>query len=174
MYEQTRLFRHIFFVVMSLVMAGSMATSHADEIAIAGAASTTTNTTGSLNKNPVPDGTQVIRNMVKSIGPEAAMDMMFSSINPVCQKTLLSKSTDKASAPANAEEMRDNKYLQPAIAVGDLTTQWAKASPDNRNPAPVFNWIDPKNYWGWMRMGKPATEPVQKTTPPVTMPPKRY
>lgn len=171
MHDQTRLFRHLLFVAVSLAMAGGMATSHADEIA---SVASTTNTNEPLSKNPVSDGTQVMRNMVKSIGPEAAMDMMFSSINPVCQKTLLSKATDKAKAPANAEEMRDNKYLQPAIAVGDLTTQWAKGSPDNRNPASVFNWMDPKNYWGWMRMGKPATEPVQKVAPAVAVPPKRY
>ena len=165
MHDQTRLFRHLIIVAMSLAMAGGMTAVHADETA---STTSTTSTNEPLSKSPVSDSAQVMRNMVKSIGPEAAMDMMFSSINPVCQKTLLSKATDKAKAPANAEEMRDNKYLQPAIAVGDQPTQWAKGSPDNRNPASVFNWMDPKNYWGWMRMNKPAAPPA------AVVPPKRY
>lgn len=171
MHDQTRLFRHLFFVALTLAATSGTASSRADEMA---SAASTTNANEPLNKNPVSDSAQAMRNMVKSIGPEAAMDMMFSSINPVCQKTLLSKATDKAKAPANAEEMRDNKYLQPAIAVGDLTTQWAKGAPGNRNPAPAFNWMDPKNYWGWMRMDKPAVEPAQKAYPAVALPPRRY
>lgn len=169
---QTRLFHRILFVAVSLAMAGSMAASRADEAPIA---VDTPAISEQPNKTPVFDGAQAIRNMVKSIGPEAAMDMMFSSIDPVCQKTLLSKTTDKAKAPGNAEEMRDNKYLQPAIALGDQATQLAKkATPDNRNQMPLFNWMDPKNYWGWLRMDKTAGDVAQKTAPVVGTPPKRY
>lgn len=171
MHDQTRLFRHMLFVALTLAATSGTASSRADE---APGALVAPATNQQPNQPPVFDGAQAMRNMVKSIGPEAAMDMMFSSINPVCQKTLLSKAADKAKAPANAEEMRDNKYLQPAIAVGDLTTPWVKGSPGNRNPAPAFNWMDPKNYWGWMRMDKPAVEPAQKAYPAVALPPRRY
>ncbi len=171
MHDQTKLFRHLLFVALTLAATSGTVSSRADE---APGALVAPAANQQPNQPPVSDGAQAMRNMVKSIGPEAAMDMMFSSINPVCQKTLLSKATDKAKAPANAEEMRDNKYLQPAIAVGDLTTQWAKGAPGNRNPAPAFNWMDPKNYWGWMRMDKPAVEPAQKAAPAVALPPRRY
>lgn len=174
MYDQTRFFhtgfsRRLLLVAALFATVSGMTAAYADDAS--GVSPVAPLNEQPTSKNPVFDGAQAIRNMVKSIGPEAAMDMMFSSIDPVCQKTLLSKTTDKSKAPVNADDMRDNKYLQPAIATADQAALRPKAAPDSRSQ-PVFNWMDPKNYWGWLRMDKVTTE-TQKTAP-IATPPKRY
>jgi hypothetical protein len=165
------LFRPVLFVAAPVAALGSLTVTRADEVP---AAVTAPAISKNLNKDPALDATQSIRNMVKAIGPEAAMDMMFSSVDPVCQKTLLSKATDPTKAPASIEDMRDDQYFRPAIVVGNQAAQWAKATPDGRGAQPLYNWMDPKNYWGWLRMNKPSSGAAQNTIPATAQPPKRY
>lgn len=104
-----------------------------------------------------PAQASAMRNMAKIMGPEAALDMMFSSIDPFCQKSLLSKSTEPAKAPESAEDMREDRYFQPAIVVGNQMMQWAKALPGGRQshtPAEAN-----KNPYDWWRI-KSANEPA--------------
>ena len=165
----TRFIKRILLATLSCTALVNAGVLHAEELP--STVATAPNIGDPFSRNPVLESAQTIRNMVKAIGPEAAMDMMFSSIDPVCQKTLLSKTTDKAKAPTRAEEMRDDKYLQPAIAVGEQLAQWVKGSPDGRSQNPLANWMDPKNYWGWVRMTPTETTP---NTVPANTPPKRY
>lgn len=169
-------FRRVFFIAAQVIaFCGLSSIARADETAPA--SGSVSPATGGMPQQGIPfNGALAIRNMVKTIGPEAAMDMMFSSIDPVCQKALLSKATQASKAPpANIEEMRDNRYFRPAIAINTQFQQWTKALPGGRQQGPVFNWMDPKNYWGWLRLNPPPVEAgADKTTPSSLTPPQRY
>ncbi len=172
MHDRPRFFGRPIWLAMFCLTTLGVGKLHAEELAPATPAP---GANGAISLNPMQESAQAFRNIVKAIGPEAAMDMMFSSIDPVCRNALLSKTTDKSNAPTRAAEMRDNKFLQPAIAVGEQITQWVKGNPDQRGHPPLPNWMDPKNYWGWARLDKPAGESAQKTAPAMLVtPPKRY
>lgn len=111
------------------------------------------------------DESQSIRNLAKRIGPEAAMDMMFSSIDPICQHALLIRSTEKGKTPYGLENMRDNKYLTPAIATSDETIPPIKPQPASATQPAVPNWMNPGNYFNWIRINPGAGLPNTSAEP---------
>ena len=76
---------------------------------------------------------QVIKNMTQKFGPEAVLDMMFSSVNPIFQPALLTKSNNDPAKPVkNIEDMREDKYFQHAITSTGIPAPWIKVTADRR------------------------------------------
>lgn len=76
---------------------------------------------------------QAIKNLAKKFGPETVLDMMFSSVNPIFQPALLTKSSDDPAKPVKSiGDMRENKYVQHAITSASSTAPWVKVTADGR------------------------------------------
>lgn len=98
---------------------------------------------------------QVIKNMAQKFGPETVLDMMFSSVNPVFQPALLTKSGSPAKPVKNIDDMREDKYFQPAIVPVGIPAPWVKITGDGRviSSKPVQT----ETGFGWMRL--PSSQP---------------
>lgn len=107
----------------------------------AGDATTSTNQSISSNSSVVGNcmlnagfgNLQAIKNMARKFGSETVLDMMFSSVNPIFQPALLTKSSDDPAKPVKSiEDMRENKYVQHAITSTNSTPPWVKITADGR------------------------------------------
>lgn len=92
---------------------------------------------------------QAMKELAKNFSPEVLMDMMFSSVNPVVQSALLTKSSEPAKPVKSMEDMRDEKYLHNALATGSVPAPWVKVTADGRvipqlpipvGAAPASSW----------------------------------
>jgi hypothetical protein len=93
---------------------------------------------------------QTIKNMAQKFGPEAVLDLMFSSVNPVFQPALLTKSNNDPARPVkNIEDMREEKYFQHAITPAGMTVPWIKVTGDGRVIAPQARSETDNN---WLRL----------------------
>lgn len=117
---------------------------------------------------------QIIKNMAQKFGPEAVLDMMFSSVNPVFQPALLTKSGSPAKPVKNIEDMREDKYFQPAIVPVGIPAPWIKITGDGRviSSKPVQTEVG----FGWMRLpsNKPITSEAEERKPAAIVFPQRY
>jgi hypothetical protein len=94
---------------------------------------------------------QDIKNMAKKFGPEAALDMMFSSVTPFFQAALLTKSADPAKPVRDIAGMRDDKYFQYAITTTNVAAPWVKVTTDGRVYPAVSTQIEVLHATGWLR-----------------------
>lgn len=117
---------------------------------------------------------QAIKNMAQKFGPEAILDMMFSSVNPVFQPALLTKSGSPAKPVKNIEDMREEKYFQPAIAPVGISAPWVKVTADGRLISAKPGQTE--TGFGWMRL--PSSQPnageAEERKPAATGFPQRY
>lgn len=96
---------------------------------------------------------QTIKNMAQKFGPEAVLDMMFSSVNPAFQQALLTKPNNDAARPVkNIEDMRENKYFQHAITPAGIAVPWIKLTADGRVIAPQVKTDNPTAGGNWLRL----------------------
>jgi len=94
-----------------------------------------------------------IKNMASKFGPEVVLDMMFSSVNPVFQPALLTKSSEEPAKPVrNIEDMRENKYFQNAITYTTITAPWIKVTADGRVIAPQPESEKSTDFNNWLRL----------------------
>lgn len=123
---------------------------------------------------------QAIKNMAQKFGPEAVLDMMFSSVNPAFQQALLTKPNNDPARPVkNIEDMRENKYFQHAITSGGISAPWVKVTADGRVIAPQIKTDNPSAD-NWLRLpfatpsnAKPAQE-VKAAEPVIGGAAQRY
>lgn len=95
---------------------------------------------------------QVIKNMAQKFGPEAVLDMMFSSVNPIFQPALLTKSSNDPARPVkNIEDMREDKYFQHAITSAGIPSPWIKVTADGRVITPQAKTENQPDR-GWLRL----------------------
>jgi hypothetical protein len=117
---------------------------------------------------------QAIKNMAQKFGPEAVLDMMFSSVNPVFQPALLTKSGSPAKPVKNIEDMREDKYFQPAIVPVGIPVPWVKITGDGRmiSSKPVQT----ETGFGWMRLPSSQADAneAEERKPAATGIPQRY
>lgn len=86
------------------------------------------------------------------VSPEAVLDMMYSSFNPVFQPALLSRAS-KPEQPVRAiEDMRQKEFFQRAIAERVAALPWIKVTADGRMfpacPVPTADGLGQ----GWQRL----------------------
>lgn len=161
----------IFFVTLF-----SVSVSYASDSDIAGAIPKVANSTSleGCILNVGFGNMQAIKNMAQKLGPEAVLDMMFSSVNPVFQPALLTKSASPARPVKNIEDMREDKYFQPAIAPIGITAPWVKVTADGRvisaGPAQT------EKGFGWTRLpsGIANTGEADGSKPAAVSVPQRY
>jgi hypothetical protein len=135
----------IFFV--ALLSAGSV---------VAGDSRTAATATNAVKSTPIQGcvvsaSMQDIKNMAKKFGPEAALDMMFSSVTPFFQPALLTKSADPAKPVKDIADMRDDKYFQYAITTTNMPAPWVMVTTDGRVYPAVATQIEANPASGWVR-----------------------
>ena len=116
-------------------------------------------------------GVQAMKDLAKNFSPEVLMDMMFSSVNPVVQSALLTKSSEPAKPVKSMEDMRDEKYLRDALATVGVPAPWVKVTADGRVIPQLPMPADAASASGWQRFpaqAKPGEAPIS------TNPYKRY
>ncbi len=103
-----------------------------------------------LQRLPAPES---LRNGLKLLPQQNAMDWAYSAMDPEFENALLSRAADPQMAGCWMEAMRDPAYFQSAVAVFSAPMQWMKVEADAHHlTRPPVNWLDPKTYSGWMRM----------------------
>jgi hypothetical protein len=117
---------------------------------------------------------QAIKNMAQKFGPETVLDMMFSSVNPVFQPALLTKSGSPAKPVKNIEDMREDKYFQPAIVPVGIPAPWVKITGDGR--VITSKSVQTETGFGWMRLpsSQPDMSEAEERKPVATGFPQRY
>lgn len=125
---------------------------------------------------------QDIKNMARKFGPEAALDMMFSSVTPFFQRALLTKSADPAKPVKNIADMRDDQYFQYAITTRNAAVPWVMVTTDGRVYPAVAGQFEANSASGWVRTWpdldrNKAAEAVDRKSPEKATPvvlPRRY
>lgn len=117
---------------------------------------------------------QAIKNMAQRFGPEVVLDMMFSSVNPVFQPALLTKSGSPAKPVKNIEDIREDKYFQPAIVPAGIPAPWIKLTGDGR--VIYSKPVQTTPGFGWMRLlsSQPNANEAEERKPVATGFPQRY
>ena len=112
-----------------------------------------------LQRLPDPES---LRNGLKLLPAQSAMDWVYSAMDPEFENALLSRATDPQMAGGWMAAMRDPAYFQSAVAVFDAPTQWMKVNSDGHLSAgPLGNWLEPGSNSGWMRI---MTRPLPQVT----------
>ena len=152
----------IFFV--TLFSAGVVVASEPDVAAIAAKTAKSTPMQGCV-LNVGMGSVEAMKNMAKKFGPEAALDMMFSSVNPVFQPALLSKTTDPAKPAKDIQDMRDNKYFLHAITTTRAPPPWVMVTTDGRMIIPWLTQTGAQTGSGWMRLPSLNPGSIEKAEP---------
>jgi hypothetical protein len=113
-----------------------------------------------LQRLPDPES---LRNGLKLLPPQSAMDWAYSAMDPEFERALLSRATDPQMAGSWMESMRDPAYFQSAVAVFSAPMQWMKVDADGPPARPPVIGLDPKCNSAWMRVVAQSLPRVAKS-----------
>ena len=124
---------------------------------------------------------EALREGLKLMTPQVALDRAYSATDPEFQNALLSRASEPGMARHWMDAMRDPAYFQSAVGVVNARSQWLKLDADGHTQ-PAVDWLDPKTYSGWIRLSlSPAANatlsmkaPTKPRAPLFVTPPQRY